>query len=633
MAGTDVPRQPDPGAQGVKALMLRARRGLAASRVHVAQALLSALTRAYRSPMLHWVIARIPAPLKRRVRARLLRASTGSRPVPAGERFGARAVVRPLGATPRVSIVVPVYNHARYLTRCLRSALGQSWPNLEVVVVDDASTDPEVARILAEFVDDPRVVMHRRAANGGISVAQNEALCLSSGDVIGFLDCDDYLAEDAVARCMTYWRDDVVYLHSGRINVDEDDRELSRIHFLSLPRTDYFEENLRGMYATHFKLIRRDVFARVGLFDPRFDSAQDYEMLMRIAFHYPSTSFAHAPDFVYFHRLHSAQTTEQARARQDGLTAQVRTEARLRDAIRRGEYGRPVSIVMLSFGKHSQTLEALEGLKRTVRIRHEIILYDNGSDAETVAFLKERVEGRFEGLKVIYGERNLGPAQGRRAALQHASGEWFIVFDNDEIPEPGWIEELLLRAEVETRVGAVCCRVVFPNELLQFSGGEVVHLDGQLIDLALYDRDQRYDDLRTCGFREIDWAPIGATLFTVNIAEHLHEGYPNVFEDAGVSFALKRRGLRLLNAPGALVWHEHITFRPEAEMRDRYLADRYDPRLMLKSLASFYVENGLLIHNDYIWMENGLHKLSREALTARLEQEAGRPTRLQSGSG
>jgi hypothetical protein len=214
--------------------------------------------------------------------------------------------------------------------------------------------------------------------------------------------------------------------------------------------------------------------------------------------------------------------------------------------------------------------------------------------------------------------------------LEHASGEWFIIFDNDEIPEPGWIEELLLRAESNPKTGAVCCRVTFPDGRLQFSGGKVDQPDpmDEIIDLGLHDYGKPYSDLSTCTFREVDWCPIGATLFTVNIAPYLHDGYPNTFEDAGVSFALKKEGYRLLNAPGALVWHEHITFRPDIEMGKKYMADRYNPKMMLKSVASFYAENQLIIKDEYIWRENGLHAMTRPQLVQALKQASLTETRF-----
>lgn len=580
--------------------------------------LLQLLTCCYHSPAFKPFDRWFSPILKRRIRNYLF---LKSMPTP-DHAQASTCLLQPVDSQTLVSIIIPVYNHARYLRQCLDSALQQSWKNLEVVVVNDASPDPLVREILDSYQGHPRLKLIHLPDNGGICHAQNQALIASSGQIIAFLDCDDYLHPDAITISMQHWQADTVYAHTGRINVDENGDEINRIHFVELPRQDYFQENLRAMYATHLKLIRRDAFVKVGLFDPRFDTAQDYEMLMRIAFHYPSSSFVHVPDFVYHHRLHQQQATEQQNDKQQRLTLQIQHEARLRQSIREGEYSRFISFIMLSYGKHSQTLEAIKGLQQTVNIPHEIILYDNGSTAETVEFIRQHIDGQFDNVRVFYGDQNLGPAQGRRKALEHATGEWFIIFDNDEIPEPGWLEELLLRAEANDNVGAVSCRVVFPDGKLQFSGGYAETGDNQRVELKLYDMGEQYTNLGSCVFRELDWCPIGATLFTENIAPYLHSGYPNVFEDAGVSFALKKKGLKLLNAPGALVWHEHVTYRADVEMSQEYMQARYNPQKMLISVASFYRENGLIIHDEYVWRENRLAELSHTELTRLLEQTA-----------
>ena len=573
-------------------------------------ALLGLALRAYKSRWLGPVIGIVPFGIKRRCQQFLMNASLDAAATSPAVAAGGRGT--------RVSIVIPVYNHAAYLRKCIQSALDQDWPDLEVVVVDDASPDPAVGEILESFRTHPRLRLSRNPNNLGISETQNAALEGSTGGVIAFLDCDDYLAPNAISTCMRAWKDDTVYLHTGRVNVDAQDREVSRIHFLSLPRKDYFAENLEAMYATHLKMIRRDTFAKVGLFDPRFDSAQDYDMLMRIAFHYPTGAFVHVPDFLYFHRFHGEQATQQQAERQARFTETICREARLRQDIREGRYARKLSFIMLSYGKHSQTLKAIQGLKATVKVPHEIVLYDNGSQQETVDFIRANIDGKFEAVRVVYGDRNLGPAQGRRRALDYATGDWIVVFDNDEWPEPGWIEELLVRAESQPDVGAVCCKVAFPDRTLQFSAGQVQARDDGTIDLALLDRGARVDDLRSCRLREVEWCPIGATLFTVDIRPFLHEGYPNVFEDAAVSFALKKHGKRLLNSPASLVWHDHVSYMPRVEMQAQYMQDRYDPRRMLTSVASFYAENGLLIYDEYIWRENGLKGLPREQVLERL---------------
>jgi len=520
----------------------------------------------------------------------------------------------------KVSIIIPVYNHADHLQECLDSALNQTYSNLEVVICDDSSTDPEVREIIENYRDQPKLKILYSDKNGGISATQNRLLIASTGDVIAFLDCDDYLAENAIEAAMNAWRNDTVYLHTGRINIDQDGSAVNRISFEHLPRQDYFLENLDRMFATHLKLIRRDAFAKVGLFDPRFDSAQDYDMLMRIAFHYPTQAFAHIPDKLYFHRLHNKQTTVSMNDKQLANTQLIQKEARMRQDIRNGKFAHFVSIIMLSYGKKEQTLEALISLKETVNIPHEIILFDNGSVPETVDFIKLHIEGHFDNLKVIYNDTNLGPAAGRREALHHASGGWFIIFDNDEIAEPGWLEELLVRASSDDNIGAVCCKVIFPDESLQFSGGLITYLDDELVLLDLYDKGKHVYDLETAQFRECDWCPIGATLFTVNPALFLHDGYPNAFEDAGVSMALKRAGKRLVNSPGSWVWHEHLIYRKNIDMKDIYVNDRYNPAKMLTSLRSFYRENGLIIKDEYVWRENRLNSLSRAELVGLLTQ-------------
>lgn len=555
--------------------------------------------------------AHLPIRLKRYLRDILVRRASLSQEV---------RPKRSLPDNPLVSLIIPVYNHSRYVRGAIESALAQSHQRLEVIVVDDASTDPEVAIVLASLEKRERLIILRNESNLGISRTQNRALLASRGDIIGFLDCDDELSSDAVEKCLEHWREDTVYSHSARININYDGKEISRISFEHLPRLNYFDENLAAMFATHFKMIRRDVFAKVGLFDIRHDAAQDYDMLMRVAFHYPSSGFVYVPYFVYRHRLHQEQTTERYGPKQAMAAKHVQAESRLRRQIRDGKFDRFLSIIMLSFGKQSQTLKAIESIVGTVRVPHEIILFDNGSDPEVVEFIHRNIEGKFENVRTFYSRSNLGPAAGRKAALTHAKGDWFIIFDNDEIAEPGWLEEMLLVACSDSRIGSVTCKVIFPNGELQCCGGYMESDGDGVVKLGLHGRGQDAYDLATATFLDCDWCPIGATLFTVNPSPYLHGGYPNVFEDVGVSMALRRAGYRLVNSPASWVWHEHVTFQRNVEMGERYTSERYDPKRMLLSVASFYEENNLVIFDDYVWRENGLSRDELPVVKKRLEE-------------
>jgi len=96
---------------------------------------------------------------------------------------------------PAVSVIVPVYNVADYLPRCLDSLLGQTLTDIEIVVVDDGSTDRS-AEIIADYVRiDPRIIAIRQE-NEGLSGARNTGLAAASGPYIGFVDSDDWAHPD-----------------------------------------------------------------------------------------------------------------------------------------------------------------------------------------------------------------------------------------------------------------------------------------------------------------------------------------------------------------------------------------------------------------------------------------------------
>jgi glycosyltransferase involved in cell wall biosynthesis len=92
----------------------------------------------------------------------------------------------------RISIIVPIFNVEKYLRRCIRSILSQTFKNLEIILVDDGSTD-ECPAICEEYgkTDSRIVVIHQN--NGGVAQARNTGLDAATGDFIGFIDSDDYV--------------------------------------------------------------------------------------------------------------------------------------------------------------------------------------------------------------------------------------------------------------------------------------------------------------------------------------------------------------------------------------------------------------------------------------------------------
>lgn len=122
--------------------------------------------------------------------------------------------------SPMISIIVPVYNAAPFLKRCISSILVQSYEAWELILVDDGSTD-ESGRICDDFAsEDSRIkVIHQ--SNGGVSVARNRGLDCASGEWITFSDADDWLEGDALENYIKYSSDcDIVRAGYKRVSVD-----------------------------------------------------------------------------------------------------------------------------------------------------------------------------------------------------------------------------------------------------------------------------------------------------------------------------------------------------------------------------------------------------------------------------
>lgn len=163
----------------------------------------------------------------------------------------------------KASILVAIYNAGQTLPRCLDSLLSQTHTDLEIICIDDASTDRS-ASIVSEYASrDNRIVFLQNATNQGPAVARNKGLEVATGDIIGFLDSDDWYAPDTVARLVKVFceHDDADCVLYRCIHVDEEGREddYQGISFDSMPGKEAFREsltwNIHGVYAARKALF------------------------------------------------------------------------------------------------------------------------------------------------------------------------------------------------------------------------------------------------------------------------------------------------------------------------------------------------------------------------------------------
>ena len=140
-------------------------------------------------------------------------------------------------STPTLSIVMPVYNVAPYLPRCLESLAALSPPADEIIVVDDGSTD-DCPAILAEFA--PRLPQMRviRQKNGGLSAARNTGLDAARGNYLAFVDSDDFVAADAYAEALRLAADENLDMVLLNANYHFEGRQADYAIYADVPATD-----------------------------------------------------------------------------------------------------------------------------------------------------------------------------------------------------------------------------------------------------------------------------------------------------------------------------------------------------------------------------------------------------------
>jgi GT2 family glycosyltransferase len=243
--------------------------------------------------------------------------------------------------TARVSVVIPTYNHARFLGEAIGSALGQTIAPAEVIVVDDGSTDhPE--RVTGQFAE----VRLIRQDNRGLAAARNTGLRASAGEYIVFLDADDRLLPRALEVNLRQFaeRPDCGFVYGGHRHIDTKGALETEIPFRASGEDAYatlLSQNCISMHAT--VMYRRERLESVGGFDTRFRACEDYDVYLRMARLFP---VACDPESLAEYRQHGANMTrntplmlEAALAVLRRQRAAARSRPEWREAYRRGILG------------------------------------------------------------------------------------------------------------------------------------------------------------------------------------------------------------------------------------------------------------------------------------------------------
>ncbi|MDB5407863.1 MAG: glycosyl transferase family 2 [Rhodospirillales bacterium] len=272
-------------------------------------------------------------------------------------------VVEPRDGRPLVTVVIPCHNHGRYLGDAIESVLSQSWPTIEIIIVNDGSEDDTAAVIAAHPAI--RAITQQRA---GLSAARNAGFAASSGSYVAFLDADDLLLPNAIASGVRELdaHPECAFVSGGHRYVDDEGAPLGAAvlpahevgSYAELLRRNYIE-----MHAT--VLYRRQAFAAAGGFDTTLPACEDYDLYLRLA---RSATIRHHRSIVAHYRRHASNMSSNAelmlhtslavhRRQRPHLTHDPSLRVAYRDGIRqwRNFYGRQLFMQSLAKLRNRET--------------------------------------------------------------------------------------------------------------------------------------------------------------------------------------------------------------------------------------------------------------------------------------
>lgn len=189
------------------------------------------------------------------------------------------------GSSPLVSVIIPCYRQAHFLSDAIESTLRQSYPAVEVLVVNDGSPD-DTRAVAARYAG----VRYIEQENGGLAAARNTGLAQSLGDFVVFLDADDRLLPDALRVNAALLSSNPAFgFVSGTSHYITRDGTKIDAEARPWPTGDIYAALLQRnrIRMPGMVMFRKSVFSRVGLFDTTVDACADYDMYLRVSRLFP----------------------------------------------------------------------------------------------------------------------------------------------------------------------------------------------------------------------------------------------------------------------------------------------------------------------------------------------------------
>jgi glycosyltransferase involved in cell wall biosynthesis len=201
---------------------------------------------------------------------------------------------------PTVSVIMAAYNHASYIAQAITSVLSQSWQDLELIVIDDGSTD-RTREVVTAFADPVRYIYQENQGQGG---ARNTGIAHARGEFISFLDDDDLWLPDCLETVVAVLRShpEVGALYAACQVIDSEGYPLPQIMSRVVPTGEMYDALVEGGWFPPLVVtVSKSVLDDVGPLDLSLRGTDDWELWLRVANKYP---FMGISDVVALYRMH-----------------------------------------------------------------------------------------------------------------------------------------------------------------------------------------------------------------------------------------------------------------------------------------------------------------------------------------
>src|SRR5206468_163320 len=392
-----------------------------------------------------------------------------------------RHEARAFAFQPLISVITPVFDTpVQRLEEAVESVLAQAYENWELVLIDDGSSAADLLDALPDLAArDRRILLGKVGKHAGISAASNQGLALARGEWVSFLDHDDVIEPDALfqfAKLLQAHRDaEMIYSDEDKLAENGFEAPLFKPDW----SPDFF---LSYNYVGHLAAVRRDIVQKVGGFRSEFDSAQDYDLFLRVA--EQTNRIHHIPRVLYHWRRSADSSAISVRQKPGQLDA---TRRAIEDHLkRRGEpahvavdwrthafcvrrellEARKISIIIPSRHDLASLERCTESLtSKTSYPNYEIFIVQGDTQSSSAHLYFSGLPHR---LLRLSGASNLSVL--KNFAVKETDGPWLLFLDgNIEVIETDW---LAIMAEHIQRpeVGAVGTRLLNANNTIEHAG-------------------------------------------------------------------------------------------------------------------------------------------------------------------